>query len=153
MTATSVDLAPAPGTQTAEPQTATAEATEKGVKAGGRARARIQVGPVARKIGAEFRPPEFWIERAPSLKDVVMYAWHGEWTGERTIGRTLGRTYAVLVSIPAHVIGYVLLWLIARPARHAVAWLLIALIALTPPGGVALGAIATALRWVANLTA
>lgn len=158
-------------------RTATATATaavgtvELPTKAGTRTRARIQ--PVAavrkhfgvrdmpdaeevglvRRIAGLITPPEVWTERAPSLRDVTYYAWYGEWTGTGTAGRVLGKFYASLVAIPAFVVLYLLTWVIARPARGIAVVVLTTLVALTPPGGVALGAVAGVLRWLANLTA
>lgn len=136
-----------------QPATATDNTIGTAVKAAGRARARIQIGPALRKTGATFRPPELWTERQPSLKDAYHYAWFGEWTGPNTFGRFLGRCYAAAVSIPALFVGYLLLWVIVRPARLAALVLLTVLVGLTPAGGAVLSALAAALRWAANLTA
>jgi hypothetical protein len=80
---------------------------------------------------AFWTPPEIWSQPRPSLAQVAAYAWRGSWTGEDTASRQLGRVYAALVSIPAHAVGYVLLWLIERPARFAVTALLAFLIFLS----------------------
>jgi len=76
-------------------------------------------------------PPEIWSEPRPSLSQVAAYAWRGEWTGQDTPSRTFGRLYAALVSIPAHAIAYVVLWLVERPARIAVTGLLSLLVSLS----------------------
>lgn len=80
---------------------------------------------------AFWTPPEIWSQPRPSLAQVAAYAWRGSWTGEDTATRQFGRIYAALVSIPAHAVAYVLLWLIERPARFAVTALLAFLIFLS----------------------
>lgn len=89
-------------------------------------------GPGLLDRGVAFwTPPEIWSEARPSLAQVAAYAWRGSWTGEDTASRQLGRIYAALVSIPAHAVAYVLLWLIERPARFTVTALLAFLIFLS----------------------
>lgn len=80
------------------------------------------------RAAALWRPPELWSEPRPSLSQVYTYAWAGSWTGENTPSRWAGRAYALVISIPAHTLGYGLLWLVERPTRIASALLLSLLI-------------------------
>lgn len=83
------------------------------------------------RLLAFWTPPEIWSQPRPSLSQVAAYAWKGGWTGEETASRRLGCVYAALVSIPAHAVGYVVLWLVERPARLAVTAVLSLLIVLS----------------------
>jgi len=80
---------------------------------------------------AFWTPPEIWSQPRPSLSQLTSYAWHGPWTGQDTHSRWMGRTYAAVVSIPAHALAYVVLWLVERPARLGAAALLGLLICLS----------------------
>lgn len=95
-------------------------------------------------------PPEVWSNHRPSLRDLAHHAWSGDELGDRATGHLPGRIYAVTVSIPAHAVGYLLLWLTERPARLAVGMILATLVALTPPGSWAIGLLADVARWVAR---
>lgn len=83
------------------------------------------------RLLAFWTPPEIWSQPRPSLSQVAAYAWKGGWTGEESTSRRLGCIYVALVSIPAHAVGYVVLWLVERPARLAVTAALSLLIVLS----------------------
>jgi hypothetical protein len=70
------------------------------------------------------RPPDVWSDERPSLRSQWLYSVYGPWTGEATLGRRLGVAYAALVALPATALGYLLLWLVERPSRAAVAGLI-----------------------------
>lgn len=148
MTAVTVEVETATATATAAVQTAKEE-----TKARPRTRARIQAREACRKVATTFDPPELWSDRQESLRDVYYYARYGEWTGAGTAGRTLGRAYALLVSLPVVAVLYFAAWIVRRPARGIAGAAVSVLVALTPPGALALGWLATGLRWLADLIA
>jgi hypothetical protein len=98
-------------------------------------------------------PPEIWSERRPSVSEVWRYANEASWAPAEGPRRTLGRIYAIGVAVPAYATCSIVAWIIERPARHASAWALTVAFALTPPGQWCRSALATVLRWIADLIA
>lgn len=72
-------------------------------------------------------PPDVWSEKRPSLRDLWLYSVYGPWTGERTPSRYLGIAYSLL-ALSLTAVGYLLLWIVERPARAGVALALFALL-------------------------
>lgn len=71
---------------------------------------------------------DVWSDDRPSLRSLWLYAVYGQWTGERTPARVAGVIDAVLITLPVTAVGYLLLWVVERPARRIVAAVLTALL-------------------------
>lgn len=76
------------------------------------------------QIGA---PPDIWSDDRPSLRKLWYYTRHGQWTGPKTAGRVLATIDSVVVVLPLTALGYFALWIVERPARRAVAALIVGL--------------------------
>lgn len=84
------------------------------------------------RLAGDFTPPDIVRNDQPSLAKRWAYADRGEWTTKDGAPRTAGRAYNLAV---APVIGALMcvIWIIERPSRHAVAWVLLILLAQIPP--------------------
>lgn len=74
-------------------------------------------------VAAVLVPPDIWHENRPSLRSMWLYAVCGQWTGPRTPARYAGVAYGVLASIITGLV-YLLLWIVERPSRLAIALLI-----------------------------
>jgi hypothetical protein len=66
-----------------------------------------------------------WSESPASIADLVAYTAAGDWVlGEKApVLEFLGKAYGYLVAVPVSVVLYAVAWLLQRPGRFALAWL------------------------------
>lgn len=77
--------------------------------------------PTMTQVAALFTPPDIWSDDRPSLRKIWLQARYGQWTQKDGALRALGCIDAFMVVLPAHAIGYTLLWIWERPSRRFVA--------------------------------
>lgn len=70
---------------------------------------------------AEFTPPEVWADRPASLRELMLYAHHGQWAGEQGAARRLGIAYFWLWALPNALAARTWDWVAQRPSRTVVA--------------------------------
>ena len=98
-------------------------------------------------IGREIKPMDFWKKPQPSLREVVAYAWQAPYAPDTGFGRFFGRVYGLGIALPYTSWLWFRGWIVARPGRLFVAFLLAVLLTLAGPGAWALGIYADSLLW------
>ncbi|KOX18056.1 hypothetical protein [Nocardiopsis sp. NRRL B-16309] len=81
-------------------------------------------------LGVTFRPPDVWRERQPSLREEWAFVMDGSHLPEEGLWRALARGYAA-PAIGVITVLHFLTWVLRSPARHATAWVVAALIAVS----------------------
>jgi hypothetical protein len=90
----------------------------------------IEAERAIRWLGVTFRPPDVWRERQPSLKEEWAFVMDGSHLPEEGLWRALARGYAA-PAIAVITVLHGLIWVLRSPARHATAWMVVALIAVS----------------------
>jgi hypothetical protein len=82
--------------------------------------------PSASQIADFVTPPDIWSDDRPSLRKIWLYGVYGRWTAATGPLRVAGAVYASLAAL-IHAAAYMVLWIVERPARFAVAAALVGL--------------------------
>lgn len=79
-----------------------------------------------RWLGVTYRPPDVWRERQPSLKEEWAFVMDGSHLPEQGVWRAAARGYAAPTIALIGAL-HLAVWILRSPARHATAWLVLAL--------------------------
>lgn len=79
-----------------------------------------------RWLGVTYRPPDVWRERQPSLREEWEFVMDGSHLPEQGVWRAAARGYAA-PTIALIGLLHLAVWILRSPARHATAWLVLAL--------------------------
>jgi|SRR5699024_3806158 len=101
----------------------TEESTEVAVVEG---RSAADAERAIRWLGVTYRPPDVWRERQPSLKEEWDFVMDGSHLPEQGPWRAAARGYAAPTIALIGAL-HLAVWILRSPARHATAWLVLAL--------------------------
>lgn len=91
-------------------------------------RSAAEADRAIRWLGVTFRPPDVWRERQPSLREEWEFVLDGSHLPEQGLWRAAARGYAA-PAIGLITLLHFLIWVLRSPARHATAWVVVALVA------------------------
>ncbi|WP_116247732.1 hypothetical protein [Nocardiopsis sp. FIRDI 009] len=121
--------APAPDQgQGAKPQTpkdVPTETTKETALVAVESRSAAEAERAIKWLGVTFRPPDVWRERQPSLREEWEFVMKGDHLPEG-LWRAAARGYAA-PAIGVISLLHFLIWVLRSPARHATAWVVVAL--------------------------
>lgn len=125
--AASVPQTPAPvpeQDQGAEPAAAATDTSAELVEVESRSAAEAE--RAIRWLGVTYRPPDVWRERQPSLREEWEFVMDGSHLPEQGVWRAAARGYAA-PTIALIGLLHLAVWILRSPARHATAWIVLAL--------------------------
>ncbi|MGW8438833.1 hypothetical protein ACWGKS_27105 [Nocardiopsis sp. NPDC055879] len=122
--APSAPQTPAPAPEQDQGAQAAAAASAELVEVESRSAAEAE--RAIRWLGVTYRPPDVWRERQPSLREEWEFVMDGSHLPEQGVWRAAARGYAAPTIALIGAL-HLAVWILRSPARHATAWLVLAL--------------------------